>query len=269
MRFKCFLFFLIIHYFSLFSYEFSPNNNTVHNAHAEMHGNYQVDTQSSSNWHFSGRVIAKHDYSSKRSTHYSAIAKECWVELISCMGKGEQSAEIALTAENIPVKCTEEIASLMNSTEKVGGGAKATQVKCPEDIIKKIRNVGDDILDVMEKAGGHTLERHVAKTSTDLAKRIAKNSFVKNASSFTNKRMATKAVKESLKQNAEKISLWLNDKLKDQLVLEFSHSYSIGSVASKIKGSSLCNLMNSRIVLEKDLIHELGFKILTAFPIVK
>jgi hypothetical protein len=51
----------------------------------------------------------------------SAIAKECWVELISCMGKGEQSAEVALTAENIPVKCTEEIASLINSTEKAGG----------------------------------------------------------------------------------------------------------------------------------------------------
>jgi hypothetical protein len=54
----------------------------------------------------------------------SAIAKECWVELISCMGKGEQSAEVVLTAENIPVKCTEEIASLMNSTEKVGGSAE-------------------------------------------------------------------------------------------------------------------------------------------------
>jgi len=47
----------------------------------------------------------------------SAIAKESWPALISCMRKGEQSAEVALTAENIPVQCGEEIAALMENME--------------------------------------------------------------------------------------------------------------------------------------------------------
>jgi len=44
----------------------------------------------------------------------SAIVKESWAELISCMRKGEQSSEVALTAENISVQCGEEIACIPN-----------------------------------------------------------------------------------------------------------------------------------------------------------
>ena len=76
MRFKCILLFLIIHYFSLFSYEFSPNDNIAYKAPAEIHGNYQMDTQPSNNWHFSGRVIARPDYSAARSTRYSVTAHQ-------------------------------------------------------------------------------------------------------------------------------------------------------------------------------------------------
>ena len=183
------------------------------------------------------------------------------------MRKGGQSAEVALTAENIPMKCAEEVASVvqkMESTQKVGGGAKAVQ----EDIAQKIRNVGDDILDTMEKAGGHTLERHVAKTSTDLAKRMSKRSLVTSASSFTNKRTAIKAVKESLKHNAERIASWLNDPLIDKIIIEFSHTHPIGSVVPKVKKNPLYNLTNSRMVLKKDLTSGFGFKIVTAFPII-
>ena len=197
----------------------------------------------------------------------SAIAKECWVKLISCMGKGEQSAEVVLTAENIPVKCTEEIASLMENTEKVSGGAKATSVKCPEDIAKKIRNVGDDILDVMEKAGGHTLERHVAKTNAELFARSLKIK-AEAITTFSNKRMAINTVKESLKNHAEKISTWLSKSMSDELILESSHLHSIGNGIFKGKKSPFYNLTNSRIVLKKDLSCELGFKIVTAFPII-
>ena len=52
----------------------------------------------------------------------SAIAQESWVEFISCMRKGEQSSDIALTAENISVQCGEEIASVMESMQKMCGG---------------------------------------------------------------------------------------------------------------------------------------------------
>lgn len=195
----------------------------------------------------------------------SAIAKECWPALISCMRKGEQSAEVALTAENIPVQCGEEIASVtqkMESLQKTGG-SKAIQ----EDIVQKIRNVGDDILDVMEKAGGHTLERHVAQTYDELFLRSLKID-AEAVTAFTNKRVAIKAVKESLRSHAEKISLWLSNSLEDQMVLELSHLHSIGKGITKGKRNLVYDLTNSRIVLKKDIAHELGFKIITAFPIV-
>ena len=33
-----------------------------------------------------------------------------------------------------------------------------------EEYIEKLQNVDDDILDVMEELGGHTLERHLGKS---------------------------------------------------------------------------------------------------------
>ena len=196
----------------------------------------------------------------------SAVAKDYWSKFISCMRKGGQSAEVALTAENVPVKCAEEIASVvqqMESTQKVGGGAKIIQ----EDIAQKIRNVGDDILDVMEKAGGHTLERHVGKTYDELFLRSLKID-AEAITTFTNKQIAVKAVKRVLRNNAEEVALWLSNPLKDQIVLEFTHLHPIGMGIFKGKKNPFYNLMNSRIVLERDLGCELGFKILTAFPII-
>ena len=55
----------------------------------------------------------------------SAIAKESWAEFISCMRKGEQSSDIALTAENISVQCGEEIASVVENMQKARGGTEA------------------------------------------------------------------------------------------------------------------------------------------------
>jgi hypothetical protein len=64
----------------------------------------------------------------------SVIAKEFWVELISCMRKAEQMSEAALVVETVsaievvPAQCAEELVSLMENANKVGGGAKVTKV---------------------------------------------------------------------------------------------------------------------------------------------
>lgn len=51
----------------------------------------------------------------------SVIAKEALPVFLSCMRKGAQSADIAITTEGIPVRCAEEVSSLMSGLEKVGG----------------------------------------------------------------------------------------------------------------------------------------------------
>src|SRR5579872_2009173 len=61
----------------------------------------------------------------------SAFGKEQWAALIGCMRKGERSAEVALTAENIPAKCGEEIASIVQKMEdnsKIGSDLTKVQI---------------------------------------------------------------------------------------------------------------------------------------------
>lgn len=55
----------------------------------------------------------------------SAIAKPSLASFLSCVRKGAQSVDAAITAEGVPVRCAEEISSLMNSAEQVTGGAVA------------------------------------------------------------------------------------------------------------------------------------------------
>ncbi|MDS0527709.1 polymorphic toxin-type HINT domain-containing protein [Clostridium sp. SHJSY1] len=84
---------------------------------------------------------------------------------------------------------------------------------CPVKIVinpKTIHNVGDDVLDIMESKGGHTLERYVSKSNEDLIKRAIKED-VEAATCYTNKINAIKAVQENLRKNADKISKWLNE----------------------------------------------------------
>ncbi|MFT8349083.1 RNase A-like domain-containing protein [Clostridium saccharoperbutylacetonicum] len=75
---------------------------------------------------------------------------------------------------------------------------------------KIIRSVGNDILDIMESNGGHTLEKYVSKSNEDLIKRAIQED-VEAATCYTNKSTATKAVQENLRKNADEISKWLNE----------------------------------------------------------
>jgi hypothetical protein len=54
----------------------------------------------------------------------SSITKTALPMFVNAMRKGAQSTEVAVTAEGIPVRCAEEIASLMNDIEKVGGSSE-------------------------------------------------------------------------------------------------------------------------------------------------
>lgn len=180
----------------------------------------------------------------------------------------EEGAEASVKAADL---IKNESMLFAKSTEAIAPQLKTqiTQIKWSENIVQKIRNIGDDILDVMEKAGGHTLEKHVSQTNNDLIKRTAKRSAIRNASSFTNKRTAIRAVKENLKNNADEIASWLttNPSLDQKKSFDFLHPYSVGKGAIKSKQNTPYNLIKSRVVLVPNSTNELGFDILTAFPI--
>jgi hypothetical protein len=173
-----------------------------------------------------------------------------------------QAADLIKNESMLFTKSTEAIAPQIKD--------KITQIKWSEDIVQKIRNVGDDILDVMEKAGGHTLKRHVNKKHSDLIARAMEDTY-DTITTFSNKRTAINAVKENLKHNAEKITSWLatNPPHNSKKSFDFLHTYQIGQGVIKGKKNALHPLTESRIVLIPCSTNEFGFEIITSFPIPK
>ncbi|WP_410985765.1 RNase A-like domain-containing protein [Bacillus cereus] len=120
----------------------------------------------------------------------------------------------------------------------------------------------------MESAGGHTLDKHVGKTNEELIKRAIQEN-VEAATSFTDKSTALKAIQENLRKNSDDIAKWLNESDTGRKIFDVSHKNPIGKGALEDKKQVIYNLTNSRVVLIRDSTNELGFRVLTGFPIVK
>jgi hypothetical protein len=159
---------------------------------------------------------------------------------------------------------------LNTANKKAAKASKALRESiCVKTLAEKIRNVGDDILDVMERAGGHTLSKHVSKSLNYLIAR-ASAPGADGASSFFSKRIAIKTVKENMRYNAENIALWAKASSPGtKKSFEFCHSHSIGKGFLKNKTNLIDRFNTSRIVLTIEELQPMGFKILTAFPVCK
>lgn len=118
----------------------------------------------------------------------------------------------------------------------------------------------------MEGIGGHTLEKHVSKSNEDLIKRAIQES-VEAATSYTNKSTATKSVQQNLRKNADEIYKWLHEEGSPRKIFDVTHEYGIGKGVLSDKKQIIYDLNKSRAILIKDNSSELGFKILTSFPI--
>ncbi|EEL52169.1 hypothetical protein CN373_18010 [Bacillus cereus] len=130
-----------------------------------------------------------------------------------------------------------------------------------------IEKISDNILDEMEgpPKNGHTIERHVGKTEEDLKKRLQTDK-VSAASTYYDKEVATKAVKDSLKQHEKEIENWLKNSKENRLVLNTKHSFPVGKTVLKKDMSVKDNLMKTVTVLARDKSGSLGFKIITSYP---
>ncbi|MGI0534375.1 hypothetical protein KFD70_18820 [Bacillus pfraonensis] len=130
-----------------------------------------------------------------------------------------------------------------------------------------VEKINDNILDEMEgpPKNGHTIERHVGKTEEDLKKRL-RTDKVSAASTYYDKEVATKAVKDSLKQHEQEIENWLKNSKENRLVLNTKHSFPVGKTVLKKDMSVKDKLINTVTVLARDKSGTLGFKIITSYP---
>ena len=149
-----------------------------------------------------------------------------------------------------------------------GFGNTILQDKKVREFRKRLLRVGDNILDKMEEAGGHTIERHLFKTNNHLAKRILEEA-IPSASSFTNKRIAIKSVKSNLIKNSKEIVEWLDSKPTNPKRFDLLHNNPVGKIVPKKNRPPLYGLLSSGVVLEKDETQKIGFIILSAFPVNK
>jgi hypothetical protein len=78
-------------------------------------------------------------------------------------------------------------------------------------------------LSLDERHGGHTLERHVGRTDTELQERLQHEPNISAASTYTDRTMAERTIAAALSQNSEKVSRWLErGERRPNLVLDYT-----------------------------------------------
>ncbi len=133
-------------------------------------------------------------------------------------------------------------------------------------LVEKVKRLGDNLLDIMETSGGHTIERHVGKSIEYLTERASRmRKGAEGATSFTDKNNASYAIQGTIQQNEHRIVEWLNSSDNTRLVLNGASSTTIGYGYSNKLGRYVDNLVNIRMVLER-ADNELGFIIKTCYP---
>ena len=142
---------------------------------------------------------------------------------------------------------------------------KVDEIEEIAESVSKLKNIGDDILDVMESSGGHTINRHVGKSKEYLIER-SKNLRGKGATTYINKDIATKSVKDVLSKNSNDIVEWLNNSSDARLTIKTDHSFDIGNGVLKNTDTLVEGLRKTVTVIERTSDNEFGFRIITSYP---
>ncbi|HEP1045032.1 TPA: RNase A-like domain-containing protein [Serratia marcescens] len=119
------------------------------------------------------------------------------------------------------------------------------------------------------KGGGHTIAKHVAKSSEELLERLAKSPGLQSASTFTDLRTAEYAISRALRVNHSLIKHWAQQPASAN-VLELT--YQAGKVVGfgYRQGGAIQLTSNSvRVVLLKKIYNGKPYYILTAYPIIR
>lgn len=117
---------------------------------------------------------------------------------------------------------------------------------------------------VHERAGGHTLARHVGITEASLVNRLVTQPTLPRASSFFNREIAEQTISDAMDANQTQIVNWLATATA-RLSIYHRVNQAIGiSLAQNNLHPAIAQ--NLRIILKRDATVSLGYYILTAYP---
>ena len=120
-------------------------------------------------------------------------------------------------------------------------------------------------LSVDESMGGHTLTRHVAKTSRELAERLRLEPQISSASTYTDRATAEQVVGAALAHAGRPFDSWrARSGRRPNLVLHYSAGREIGRSLSR-RRSNPAPCQRAVVVLRWDDRHD-RFYVLTSYP---
>lgn len=120
-------------------------------------------------------------------------------------------------------------------------------------------------LSIDERLGGHTLERHIARTDAQLQERLRREKNISAASTYTDRSTAEHAIAMALEQEKEKIQRWTDrGERRPNLVLDYNDP---GNVLGRVmyrgaRGSVPCD--HAIVVLKADGARD--YHVLTSYP---
>lgn len=125
---------------------------------------------------------------------------------------------------------------------------------------------GSVILAAEEAAGGHTLAKHVGRTESQLAQRLADERRLQAASTFRTLREAEQVVGEALRANKATIAEWAKTASPGaRKVLMHASNRNVGDVLLRATGR-LQGTTKLRLVLQKVQQSDRVYFVLTAYP---
>lgn len=119
-------------------------------------------------------------------------------------------------------------------------------------------------LEAHERAGGHTIERHVGKSEEWLINRVNKDK-ISAASSFESLPEAERVLSEVIALNQDKIDAWVNGQGGNRLVLTESFDSKTGISVARGDNSAE-DVFSAKIVLERSDKLDTGYRIVTGYP---
>lgn len=134
----------------------------------------------------------------------------------------------------------------------------------PPATLAFVPNIPGGGLDFHESAGGHTLERHVGKTAAQLAQRLASETRISAASSFTDRSVAEAAIAEAMNRNQSAIDSWVKSQ-GSRYTIDYNANRIIG-ITLRRRASKATSTSRLRIVLQRSAKLPPGYFILTAYP---
>ncbi len=113
-----------------------------------------------------------------------------------------------------------------------------------------------------ERAGGHTLRKHVGRTDNELRERLA-HEDISASSTYTDRVAAQFAVGNALEQNSNRIEQWMARSNHPNLVLDYHGSQPVGRTLHRGEASSR-PCADAKVVLR--WLSSSEFYVLTSYP---